>query len=295
MLRSSPGFSSPPSPAQVRAGLDALGVQPETADVEEPVFVLACGWRSGSTLLQRIIMTDEQVLIWGEPLGRLAPLTRLSDLVAHAGESPPPTQFTDLGRLDAADPVEDWIANLFPGGADLRGGLRALLDRWLALPARDRGYPRWGLKDVRLGSADALVLRWLYPRGHLVVLARDPFDAWRSLRTVAREWGTFERYPDRPVPDAGAFGRLWNRLAVSWSDPQGPPHVLRLRHEDVVAGDLGDLDERLGLDLEPARALAARIGASAGEAPPDGELDAIESATREGRKAWGYSGVPVWA
>lgn len=257
--------------------------------------MLACGWRSGSTLVQRIIMTDERVLIWGEPLGRLAPLTRVSDLVAQAGESPPPSQFTDLGRLDAADPVADWIANLFPGGGDLRGGLRAWLDRWLAVPARDRGYKRWGLKDVRLGSADALVLRWLYPRAHLVVLVRDPFDAWRSLRTVAEEWGPFERYPDRPVHDAAAFGRFWNRLAVSWSDPQGPAHVFRLRYEDVVAGELGDLDTRLGLDLEPARALAARVGASAGDAPPDAELDAIESTTRAGRKAWGYPGVPVWA
>jgi hypothetical protein len=295
MSFSAPGLSSPPLPAQVRAGLSVLEVLPETADVEEPVFVLACGWRSGSTLVQRIIMTDERVLIWGEPLGRLAPLTRVSDLVAQAGESPPPSQFTDLGRLDAADPVADWIANLFPGGGDLRDGLRAWLDRWLAVPARDRGYPRWGLKDVRLDSADALVLRWLYPRGHLVVLVRDPFDAWRSLRTVAEEWGLFERYPDRPVHDAAAFGRFWNRLAVSWSDPQGPPHVFRLRYEDVVAGELGDLGERLGLHLEPARALAARIGASAGEAPPDVELDAIESTTREGRKAWGYPGVPVWA
>ena len=259
------------------------------------MFVLACGWRSGSTLLQRIVMTDERVLIWGEPLGRLAPLTRVSDLVAHAGESPPPPQFTDLGRLDAADPAADWIANLFPGGGDLRDGMRALLDRWLALPARDRGYARWGLKDVRLSSADALVLRWLYPGAHLVVLVRDPFDAWRSLRAVAAEWGIFERYPDRPLPDAAAFGDLWNRLALSWSDPEGPRDAIRLRYEDVVVGELGDLDARLGLDLEPARALAARIGASAGDAPPDQELDAIESATRAGRKVWGYPGVPVWA
>ncbi len=295
-MSSSPiGVPLPPSPTQVRAGLFALGASPETADAEQPIFVLGCGWRSGSTLLQRIIMTDQRVLIWGEPLGRLAPLTRLSDLVTHVGESAPPSQFTDLGRLDAADPATDWIANLFPGGDDLRCGLRALLDRWLAVPARDRGYARWGLKDVRLSSADALVLRWLYPGAHLLVLVRDPFDAWRSLRTVAEEWGTFERYPDRPVSDADAFGRFWNRLALSWSDPQSPQCAIRLRYEDVVAGELGDLNERLGLDLEPARALAARVGASAGGMPPDQEMGAIESTTRDGRRAWGYPGVPVWA
>jgi hypothetical protein len=81
---------------------------------------------------------------------------------------------------------------------------------------------------------------------------------------------------------------------VSWSDPDGPADTVRLRYEDVVHGELRDLDTRLGLDLDPERALAARIGGSAGDAPPDRELDAIESTTRAGRRAWGYAGMPVW-
>jgi Sulfotransferase family len=284
-----------PTPAQVRRGLSAVGSGPETADHEKPVFVLGCGWRSGSTLLQRMIMTDERVVVWGEPLGRLAPLTRLTDLVAHAADSPPPAQFSDLDRLNVPDPTADWIANLFPGGQHLRAGLRAFSDGWLAAPARDRGYARWGVKEVRLSSADALVLRWLYPRAHLVVLVRDPFDSWRSLRAVAQKWGIFERYPDRPMSDAAAFGRLWNRLAMSWSDPQGPSNVGHLRYEDLVRGELGDLEARLELDLDPARALDARVGGSAAEAPTDEELVAIESTTTTGRRTWGYTGVPAWA
>lgn len=285
----------PPLPAQVRRGLAVFGSAPASADSEQPVFVLGCGWRSGSTLLQRTIMTDERVVVWGEPLGRLAPLTRLTDLIASAGESPPPAQFSDLDRLDVPDPTADWIANLFPGGACLRAGLRAWLEGWLAAPARDRGYARWGLKEVRLSSADALVLRWLYPHAGLVVLVRDPFDAWRSFRAVSAEWNIFERYPDRPVSDAAAFGRLWNRLVVSWSDPQGPSDVCRLRYEDLIRGELGDLEARLELDLDPPRALGARIGASAADAPTDEELAAIESATSAGRRLWGYTRVPAWA
>ena len=36
-------------------------------DNEEPIFLLSAGWRSGSTLLQRLIMSDSNVLIWGNP------------------------------------------------------------------------------------------------------------------------------------------------------------------------------------------------------------------------------------
>ena len=37
-------------------------------DDEQPVFVLSAGWRSGSTLLQRMIMENNRdLLMWGEP------------------------------------------------------------------------------------------------------------------------------------------------------------------------------------------------------------------------------------
>ena len=36
-------------------------------DAAAPIFLLSAGWRSGSTLLQRLIMSDKHVLIWGEP------------------------------------------------------------------------------------------------------------------------------------------------------------------------------------------------------------------------------------
>ena len=38
-------------------------------DTESPIFLLATGWRTGSTLLQRILVTDPHLLLWGEPLG----------------------------------------------------------------------------------------------------------------------------------------------------------------------------------------------------------------------------------
>src|ERR1700759_2808533 len=51
--------------------LDARVSNPSNArlETEAPIFLLSTGWRAGSTLLQRILVTDPSLLLWGEPLG----------------------------------------------------------------------------------------------------------------------------------------------------------------------------------------------------------------------------------
>ena len=72
------------------AALDASAraYEEDDAESESPIFLLATSWRSGSTLLQRILVTDRRVMLWGEPLGEMAlvselvgMLTRLSTLL----------------------------------------------------------------------------------------------------------------------------------------------------------------------------------------------------------------------
>lgn len=142
----SPGRPAPQELAEVTAALRCLGWPPaDEPAAEEPVFVLATGWRSGSTLLQRILCTDGRLLLWGEPFGRMA-------------------------RPDEPLPLS-WIANLFPSAAASRAGLRALFEEWLARPARERGFTRWGLRRDRV----ELGLRHLLEAG--VVEAKRPrFD-----------------------------------------------------------------------------------------------------------------------
>ena len=73
---------------RVETGLRALDDAARIASTppdDDPIFVCAIGWRCGSTLLQRILMTDPRVFIWGEPLDRLGLLSRLTDMVAEVG------------------------------------------------------------------------------------------------------------------------------------------------------------------------------------------------------------------
>ncbi len=74
-----------PDLARVNAALSIIDSESPSADpqeLDEPVFILATSWRSGSTLLQRVFCTDPSLLLWGEPFGRLALIPRIVSLYA---------------------------------------------------------------------------------------------------------------------------------------------------------------------------------------------------------------------
>jgi hypothetical protein len=245
-----------PEVADIRSALAQFpsSTDCEAPDVtEQPVFLLATGWRTGSTLMQRILMTDPRLLLWGEPLGRMALIPRVTEAVcALCQEWPKPDHWIDHheGELPTS-----WVANLFPPLSDLRCGLRQWLNHWLGAPARERGFQRWGLKEVRLAAADAYVLRWLFPGARFVILVRHPCDAYRSAIRSFPQLRLWYRWPDRAVDSIEAYARHWNRLARSWLDlPEDFGHTV-LKYEDVVQGevDFRAMERLLGLKLEESK------------------------------------------
>jgi hypothetical protein len=275
----------------VSAALERLGPfeKPEPGE-HDPVFVLATGWRTGSTLLQRVLMTDRRLMLWGEPLGRFGLLTRLSEAVCGVQAGWPPNEYW-FDQRPPGDLTACWIANLFPPAEDFRASLRALFDRWLCEPARLRGYTRWGFKEVRLGAAEGVLLRWLYPSAHFVVISRNPINAYRSVKGSARDWSLFARWPDRHVDCVVSFARHWDSLASSWTGGPTDLAPFVVRYEDLTSSDdFAPLASRLQLSLEPARALDIRVGATGG----DGAVSMLERVlvrreTTTGRRAMGYS------
>ncbi len=276
------------------AALDTQGVSLGETPDDRPIFVCAVGWRSGSTLLQRLLMTDPSVLIWGEPMDRIGVLDRLVDLISGIGPDWPEPMHYYSNREDA-DLTRDWVANLAPDPADFRAGLRGLLDSWLAAPARRRGFARWGVKEVRWSGDQARLLKWLYPEARFVLLVRHPVSAYLSLR----RWGLGDggggwwiRLPDRHVGDLETFARFWNELAVSWTAAAADLSAVVIRYEDMVAGqvDLAAMGVGLGLSLTPETALRARVGGSGADmvlAPE--ERDRVNALTAAGRRVFDYS------
>jgi hypothetical protein len=221
-------------------------------DSAAPVFVLASAWRSGSTLLQRLVMSGGDLLVWGEPFGHRDPVRQLTDMFIPFRDGYPKAAHFLSTRMANPDfsLTDDWVANMYPDVDDLVASQRAMLDRLFADPARARGFDRWGLKEVRLDAYQAEYLTDLYPGARTLLLVRDPYAAFESYRMRG---GWYDRVPDRPVFDAQSFAEHWVRLTRSFLQVEQRRDDMRLiRYEDLIGQrlDLADLSSFLGTNVD---------------------------------------------
>lgn len=218
----------------IRSGLAALKSRQATLSSggdEAPIFLFSSGWRAGSTFLQRLIMSDPGVLVWGEPYDECGLVQGLAETAKAFREGWPMNEyFLDDVPLDELP--ESWVANLFPSVADWRAGHRALFETLFAEPARRAGAQRWGIKEVRLSADHAHYLKWLYPGARFLFLTRNPLEAYSSYYRHGRRW--YDVFPDKPVFTAQAFGAHWRKLAESFLRDADDLGALLVRYEDLA-------------------------------------------------------------
>jgi hypothetical protein len=244
--------------------LDEAGAALSTSD-DAPILVGGAGWRCGSTLLQRIIMSDPRVLIWGEPMEDRAFTGRLAQALSKPGQVMP----FWAGDRPLENLQQSWTTLLWPDAADMKAGFRAMFDTWLGAPARRKGFEQWGLKEVRWDGADILFLRWLYPRARVFLIVRDPVDCYSSLLKYfyTEEQGYYGRWPDQRVYDAESYARYWSELVLSWIRLRQWENYQLIHYEDLVAGrvDLRAVGRATGLTLDGTVALATRVNGAAAD------------------------------
>ena len=211
-------------------------------------------------MLQRLLMSDPGVLIWGEPYDECGLIQAMAGSSKAFRPGWPPTQYF----YDGTPPDQltgEWIANLFPALEDWRRGQRAMFDTMFAQPARRAGARRWGIKEVRLTSEDALYLRWLYPNAKFLFLYRHPLEAYRSYSAYGRSW--YDTFPDRPVFTPTQFGAHWRNLMEGFQRDANELGAVLVKYEDVVSGrlSLDNIDRYLETSVDH-HILKNKVGSS---------------------------------
>jgi hypothetical protein len=162
-----------------------------------PILVLASGQRCGSTLVQRLLTSHPEIMIWGEHGGHLRRLFEMVDIMRawDEGVAPPAREAFASGAH------QSWMANVLPGRDAIDNAARAFMRAFLGDPAAALGRPRWGFKEVRFGYEDAAALRTVFPELRVVHVTRDPRKMLISL-----DWWEQQR---------GWWGRDFTKIAVS--------------------------------------------------------------------------------
>jgi hypothetical protein len=194
---------------------------------QAPVFIFSSAGRTGSTLLQRLLISTRDIMIWGEHDGAM---------VAAAGQL--------LERLQAWHGLTDgrqqqeafarhghdaWIPNLTPPMNAFIDGLRAMFTESMGAEARRLGYPRWGFKEIRHDGNAAVLRKTLFPGARFIFSVRHPAEALRSLKSTG--W-----YGLHCGSDPVRFASIWTANVQSMlrvAPRLGP--VLIVRYEDMVA------------------------------------------------------------
>lgn len=257
---------------------------------EAPVFVLGAAWRCGSTLVQRLVNSDPQILMWGEPYADANPVQTMADsLRVFTEKQPIESNFIDSDNFQAnsSELAYRWTANLYPEIAALKAAHLAFFETLFAQPAKHRGYSRWGIKEVRLDIHHARYLHWLFPQAKFLFLYRDPYKAYHSCRI----WrNLYVRWPDEGIDSPARFGHSWKTLVEGYLAGATEVGGMVLKYEDFCAGRIpvSDLAHYLKLDLK-VEVLQKRIGSHQSADPtPRFEIKQLQQAVEPLASQLGY-------
>ena len=198
---------------------------------EQPLFLLSAGWRSGSTLLQRMLMEhNRDILVWGEPFDHSnIPECMMTQFRSFTAQWPFERFF--LSKHAERTLSDEWVANLYPDVDYLLNAHRRFFDVLFGEPARAVGRTRWGFKEVRLTIDHAMYFRALYPKCKIVFLYRKPHDAYLSYRRLQALW--FRSWPDELIATPYAFGRHWANTTRGFLCGHKKVNGVVIRYEDL--------------------------------------------------------------
>ncbi len=200
---------------------------PEAVKQVSPVFVIAPTARNGITLIQRLLNSSRQIIVYGEDgeLLEQMPLRILSKInhIMECGASRRLAREIFFTRT-----TEFWTSNLSPDDMQY---LQVMLNNFFSFVlfyqqwSAGQGFRRWGIKQPLTSLLPLNLFREFLINARFLYVYRNLFDVARSAK--ARGW---IKSPD----DLVVLAQRWqDNLLPLLESPQ--EQVLVLRYEDLVA------------------------------------------------------------
>lgn len=218
---------------------------PETekseADSESPIFLFSAGWRSGSTLLQRIICSSDEVLIWGEIYDRCNIIQTLAKSALPFNDNWPNPNYIKQPQ-NLSELSGNWLANLYPPVSSLKTSYQHFLLELLCEPAKSLGAKRWGMKEVRFGLQEALFLHWLFPNAKFLFIHRDLKSAYTSYKKFSPAMNWYRSWPNQTAFTAYSFAKHRAQLLLQFESAAKLTGGLIIDYQKLTSGDY-DFDQ----------------------------------------------------
>jgi hypothetical protein len=238
-----------------------LPVGVAAADLD-PLIITAPVIRSGTTLLQRLLCSSRQALIYGEMCAQdLEFFLNLYTFKAQEYNYHKPTFTLGLQRVLAGE-VNDWIPDLMP---DVDGYLAAMSQSAFAgiIYCRDYaarvGRPVWGFKYPGWRPPMIGLLHAVMPRSRFIFIYRDVVECLKSAKAKQAVNSPQEVYD---------FCQAWVESVGYLLNLGDDPAALVLRYEELVLEPetaLKRIAEFSGVDDMNPAVLQRKINAWTGE------------------------------
>lgn len=216
------------------------------------VFVLAPVYRSGSTLLQRVLNTCDDLIIWGENGDLPHHLSLALDGMDHQAAC----GGSEERKRYVAGERNFITSHMVPPREAMLDAFRSMLVKMYRVEGK-----RWGFKEVRCGSRSVGLLNLLFPSSRFIFLVRHPLDTFLSYHNVGWVDESFE-----------LLTKAWPERVSAYLEfaKANPDRSVVVRYEDLNLLTCKDLFERIGISFNQERigaVLRARIGGSNLRAP----------------------------
>ncbi|MFT2090394.1 sulfotransferase [Paraglaciecola sp. 2405UD69-4] len=204
-----------------------------TQSTEAPIFIFSAGWRSGSTLLQRLITSENKLLIWGEPYDRCNLIQNMAKSMNAFDNSWPPEGY--YIKNETNDLANQWIANLYPSLDKYLSAQTSVLLEMFSIPAQRMGAKNWGIKEVRFGLSEALFLKLLFPNAKFLYLERELHTAFSSYKSFNSEMPWFAEYPTKHVFTPYKFASHRRKMITEMKEAQKIVGGIHIKYEELIS------------------------------------------------------------